>query len=122
MTTLSYDISFKVKVEGIDRYVEVGDCDANTTWNVREMIVKSTGLEWKNEDNNGLVKDVMPFIYRGYAQLLKFPEIYKKYESPNGWGTVESTRDFFKTIIESWEAFCKWENEDLIDVATFWIQ
>ena len=119
---MSYDISFKVKVEGIDRYVEVGDCDANTTWNVREMIVKSTGLEWKNEDNNGLVKDVMPFIYRGYAQLLKFPEIYKKYESPNGWGTVESTRDFFKTIIESWEAFCKWENEDLIDVATFWIQ
>ena len=26
---MSYDISFRVKVEGIDRYVDVGDCTAN---------------------------------------------------------------------------------------------
>lgn len=52
---MSYDISFKVKVEGLeDTYIRVGSCDANITWNVREMIVKSTGLEWKNEQNNGL--------------------------------------------------------------------
>jgi hypothetical protein len=30
---MSYDIAFKVKVEGIDKYVEAGHCDANTTWN-----------------------------------------------------------------------------------------
>ena len=51
---MSYDISFKVKVEGIDQYVNVGDCDANITWNVRKIITNSTGLEWKNEANNGL--------------------------------------------------------------------
>ena len=46
---MSYDISFKVKVEGLeDRYVYVGECDANITWNLREMIEKSTGLEWLN--------------------------------------------------------------------------
>ena len=51
---MSYDIDFRVKVEGLeDRYVSVGECDANITWNLREMIVKSTGLEWKNERNNG---------------------------------------------------------------------
>ena len=43
---MSYDISFKVKVEGLeDTYVRVGECDANITWNVRGMIGKSTGLE-----------------------------------------------------------------------------
>ena len=49
---MSYDISFKVKVEGIDQYVNVGDCDANITWNVRKIITHSTGLEWKNDANN----------------------------------------------------------------------
>ena len=32
---MSYDISFKVTVEGVDAYVPVGTCDANITWNVR---------------------------------------------------------------------------------------
>lgn len=33
---MSYDISFRVKVEGTDRYLDTGYCDANITWNVRE--------------------------------------------------------------------------------------
>ena len=48
---MSYDIKFKVKVEGVDAYVEVGDCTANITWNVREIITQSTGLKWNNEEN-----------------------------------------------------------------------
>ena len=51
---MSYDISFKVKVDGTDTYVPVGACNANITWNVGEIIRRSTGLEWKNEANNGL--------------------------------------------------------------------
>ena len=45
---MSYDITFKVKVAGIDKYVPVGDCTANITWNVGKIIRLSTGLEWKN--------------------------------------------------------------------------
>lgn len=45
---MSYDISFRVKVEGLDKWVDVGDCDANITWNVRKIIELSTGLPWKN--------------------------------------------------------------------------
>ena len=41
---MSYDISFKAKLDGLDEYVIVGDCDANITWNVREIITLSTGL------------------------------------------------------------------------------
>lgn len=119
---MSYDIAFKVKVEGIDKYIEVGNCDANTTWNVREMIVKSTGLEWNNCANNGLCKDIIPHIEKGWGELNRYPEKYKQYEAKNGWGTVESTKRFFETIISAWNGFVKWEDKELIDVTTFWIE
>lgn len=124
---MSYDISFKVKVQDIDCYVEVGNCQANTTWNVREMICKATGLEWKNCENNGFCKDIIPFIEKGWCELHKYPEKYKQYEAENGWGTVESTKGFFEHIIKSWEEFCKdceWleSTKPLKDVATFWIE
>ena len=119
---MSYDIAFKVKVEGIDKYVEVGHCDANTTWNVREMIVKSTGLEWNNCANNGLCKDIIPHIEKGLGELNRYPEKYKQYEAKNGWGTVESTMRFFERIISAWNDFVKWESKELADVTTFWIE
>ena len=118
---MSYDISFKVKVEGMERYVDVGDCDANTTWNVREMIEKSTGLPWINCESNGLCKDVIPCIEKGYSELAKHPERYKKYEAKNGWGTVESTKGFFERIIQRWEQFSTYDPE-LSEIATFWIE
>ena len=120
---MSYDISFKVKVEGLkDRYVTVGNCDANITWNLREMIVKSTGLEWKNEEINGLCKDVIPHIIDGLSELTKYPAKYKKYEAENGWGTLEGCKNFFLQIINDWNNFCNdswWE--DLKDVTYFYI-
>ena len=119
---MSYDISFKVKVADIDKYVTVGNCCANTTWNVREMIRLSTGLEWKNCDNNGLCNDVIPKIARGLVELVSYPEKYKPYEASNGWGTVKSTARFFETILNEWEDFRKWEDEEIVNVTTFWIE
>lgn len=118
---MSYDISFKAKVENFDYYVTVGHCEANTTWNVREMICKSTGLDWKNCQNNGLCKDVMPKIEAGYNELTFNPYKYKKYEAANGWGTVESTRDFFKQILDDWKDTIRFDNE-IEEFATFWIE
>lgn len=82
---MNYDISFKVKVEGLDKYVEVGNCNANITYNVREIITRSTGLEWENCENNGLCVDVIPYIKRGLNELRANPNKYKQYESDNGW-------------------------------------
>ena len=121
---MSYDILWKVPVKGLEnRYVNVSDCDANITWNLREMIEKSTGLEWNNEANNGLCKDVIPHIEKGLAELTSYPEKYKKYESPNGWGTIEGCKNFFRRIIDDWESFCEdsWTS-DLVDVTYFWIE
>lgn len=121
---MSYDISFKVKVEGLDnRYLDIAACDANITWNLREMIVKSTGLEWKNEDNNGLCKDVIPHIVNGLGELTNCPEKYKQYEAPNGWGTIEGCKIFFEQILHDWNCLCEdsWKR-DLADVVYFWIE
>lgn len=119
---MSYDISFKVKVEGTDKYVTVGDCDANITYNVRKIIELSTGLPWKNGENNGFCKDVIPAIARGWTELLIYPEKYKQYESPNGWGTVQGTKAFFEYIVHSWERFCEDYDQAIVDAATFWIE
>lgn len=118
---MSYDITFKVKVEGCDRWVPVGDCTANITWNVREIITRSTGLSWGNEENNGLCKDVIPFIEKGLHELRVNGVKYIKYESPNGWGTVGGTIRFFETIIKEWSYF-EYTEPELAQVATFWIE
>lgn len=117
---MSYDISFRVKVDGIDAYVEVGECNANITWNVRKMIEASTKLPWLNEQNNGLCVDVIPKIIDGHKELLMHPHKYKKYEALNGWGTVQGTMRFFESILEAWRDFCM-EYEELVPVVTFWI-
>lgn len=120
---MSYDISFKVKVEGVDKYVRVGTCDANITWNLREMICKSTGLEWENEASNGLCKDVIPYIQEGLSKLEKYPIGYMKYNSPNGYGTIDGCKRFFREIIKSWDEFCNdYYTRDFVDVVTFWVE
>lgn len=118
---MSYDISFRVKVEGIDKWVEVGDCDANVTWNVRKIIELSTGLPWHNCANNGYCKDVIPCIEEGLLELKTFPEKYKPYEAKNGWGTVEGVIYFFERILFHWNRLIMWDGEEIADVATFWI-
>lgn len=117
---MSYDVSFRVKAEGIDYWIDTGYCDANITWNLREMIMASTGLDWKNCENNGLCKDIMPAITKGYSELVNHSEKYKQYESPNGWGTIGGCIGFFKNIIDCW-MMLKCDAEELTDVVCFWI-
>lgn len=118
---MSYDISFKVKVEGLDRYVPLDYCDANITWNARDIIILSTGLPWEDEANNGYVRDVIQGIVRGLDELTKHPTKYTQYEAPNAWGTVEGTIYFFERILDSWDNLVE-DDEELANVATFWIE
>ena len=118
---MSYDVSIKLPVKGLeDKYIEVAHL-GNITWNVREIITRSTGLEWKNEENNGLCVDVIPKIQQGYNELVKNGAKYKKYESPNGWGTVDGTIYFFKRILDAWDRLVLYD-EELVPVATFWVE
>ena len=118
---MSYDISFKAKLEGMDRYIPVRYCVANITWNVREIIVRSTGLAWKNEANNGPCTEIIPKIEAGIMELVEHGEKYKQYEAPNGWGTVKGTINFFSKILAAWNDLVQ-EDEELAKAATFWIE
>lgn len=118
---MSYDISFRVKVEGLDRYVPVGSQSANITWNVGTIIRLSTGLEWNNEENNGLCVHVIPKIKAGLNELKKHPYRYRKYEAKNGWGTVEGTIGFFELVLREWDEFVFYYGTEIADIATFWI-
>lgn len=119
---MSYDISFRVKVEGVDRYTPLPlySCVTNITWNVRNIITESTGLEWKNCENNGLCSEIVPVIEGGLYELLRNGDKYKKYESPNGWGTVRGVINSFIDIINAYRELCT-EDKELASVATFWI-
>lgn len=118
---MSYDIVFKVKVADTDKYVTVGDCSANITWNVRKIIELSTGLPWLNEENNGYCVDIMPAIQKGLNELRAHPEKYKQYEAENGWGTVSGTARFFAQILKDWEEYTRWEDPEVIAKTTFWV-
>ena len=118
---MSYRISFKIRVAETDEYISVGNCDANITWNVRKIIELSTGLPWKNEENNGYCVDVIPSIRRGREELIRNPEKYKPYEPDNGWGSIESTVHFFTRILEAWDTYAEWTRPAIVAKTTFWV-
>lgn len=43
-------------------------------------------------------------------------------EAKKRWGTVESTKRFFECILKAWRDFKKWEDKELVNIATFWIE
>ena len=121
---MSYDVTFRVKVQDKDTRVDIyfyPDC-LNITWNVGVMIRKSTGLKWESECGHmeGYAKDIIPHITEGLSKLLTEPEKYKRYESPNGWGTINGCVRFFQEILSAWQYIVDTYPE-LIDVIEFWI-
>ena len=116
---MSYDISFRVKVEGKPVYVDVID-GPNITWNVKELILHSSGWDIKNCDNNGPIFDWIKKIRFGFHELHKHPEKYRKYEASNGWGTVEDTLKFYNECMDMFEDFMRY-NEELHDIAVVWV-
>lgn len=118
---MSYDIYFRAR--NSNNFPILNVHVANITWYLGNMIVASTGLEWKNKENNGLVKDVIPHIRKGLAELIKHPEKYKQYEDPkcwyflDGWG-IKQCKRFFCEIIITWDHL----NPELKEISTFWIE
>ena len=103
---MSYDIELKAKVEGLDKYVWIGDSDSlNITWNVHELVLQSSGWDIMNNKNNGKAADIGKLIEKGIMELESRPKFYKKYEAPNGWGTIESTLKFYKNLLGGCKEF-----------------
>lgn len=119
---MSYDIAFKVKVEGLDRYATVGDCTASITCGARKIIELSTGLPLLSKGNNGFCKDVIPYIVHGLVELDEEPVKYKPYEDESEWVTVECAKCFLNRILSDWQSFREEYGDDIADVTTFWVE
>ena len=120
---MSYDVSIKVKVEGIDKYIAPKDESCNITWNVRDLIKQSSGWDIHNEASNGPVKEWEEKILTGIKELSCHPEKYKQYEAPNGWGTVRGTLDFYRRCYDMIRDFEEdYYTRDLLPVAVVWVE
>jgi hypothetical protein len=96
---VSYDIRLGVKVDGAkDLYAVVDEPElASPTYNLGQMFRKCTG--WNYEQGKWYkVSDVLPLIQHGIQELSYHPSAYKKYNAPNGWGTVESALESLKSM------------------------
>ena len=116
---MSYDISFQVRVHGTDLYVPVW-YSANVTWNVRDIIVEFTGLDWNNDANNGLCTDVIPKIRKGRENLCAAIKAYNESNSSYSLGALRTVDNFLFEILDDWREFGVYY-PDLVSHVTFWI-
>ena len=106
---MSYDIRIGVKVDGAENlYAVIDEPEYDSpTYNLGSMFRKCTG--WNYEQGEWYkVADVLPLIQHGIQELSYYPSAYKKYNAPNGWGTVE---DALK-VLQSMEKCIRDNSED----------
>lgn len=119
---MSYDIRFGVEVKDANGLiVEIGSPEYDQpTYNLADMFRKCTGWnyvqgEWYK------VPDVLPLIEHGIHELQFSPSKYKKYNAPNGWGTVESALECLQSIVEELKRYQNgWYQE--IPLEHLWIK
>ena len=125
---MSYDVTFKLRSDcfpsfhykGTDEYIAVGDCNANITSNVKDMLDKLTGISWK-PSMVGYCKDVMPLIENGYQKLKENSNAYTQYNAANGWGTTKGVMTFFADILIAWHDLQE-DSPAFADIAYFFIE
>lgn len=95
---MSYDLRLGVKVEGTDIIAVIGQPErSEPTYNLRDMFVAC--MDWDYTQGEWYkVSDVYDKICRGIAELSGYPARYKKYNSPNGWGTVSSALEALTSL------------------------
>ena len=101
---MSYDISFKAKLEGVDQWVYVGDDWINHTSNTAAMIKEVCG-SYPSAWNGKRCSDMYPVLMQGASLLNLNREKYRQFEPSNKWGTVETTIDFLMKISDNCDKY-----------------
>lgn len=113
---MSYDISLGVKVEGLDKIVEIGTPElANPTYNLGPMFRACTGWNYKQGEYYRC-SDVIEKIEHGIRELRTRPSAYKDLEPSNGWGTLGGAI----RVLESMRS-CIYERAEDIPIEHLWI-
>lgn len=98
---MSYDIRLGVKVaDDCNLFAVIAEPELSSpTYNLRNMFVAC--MDWDYAQSKWYnVADVLPKIRRGIAELQEHPDKYKRYNAPNGWGTVSSALDALKSLYQ----------------------
>ena len=113
---MSYDLRIGVKVEGTDIIAVIAEPERHSpTYNIGDLFRKCTGWDFRQSEWYR-VSEVYPLIQHGLAELIAYPKKYKKYESPNGWGTIESAIEALKSLkdcideLSEEESYCGWNH------------
>ena len=101
---MSYDVSFKAKLEGADQWVYVGDDWINHTSNTAAMIKEVCG-SYPSEWNGKKCSEMYPILMQGASLLNIHPQQYRLFEPPNGPGTVEATIDFLMKVADNCDKY-----------------
>ena len=111
---MSYDLRIGVKVEGYDYIAVVAEPEKpSPTYNLGQMFRAATGWEFK-QSKWYRVSEVYPKIQRGLAELIAYPNKYKKYEPDIGWGTIANAVSALLSlkgcIDELSDSYCGWNH------------
>lgn len=97
---MSLDFHLRYNIDGNEIYV----FGKNITHNLGEMADKA-GIYyalWRPEEKGwDKAIDIVPVLEKGLDKLKKKPDYYKKFDSPNGWGTYKHFVSFVEEVLEN---------------------
>ena len=121
---MSYDLRIGVRIDGTDMIAEIAEPDRpNPTHNLGKMFRECMGWDFQQSQWYS-VAAVYPLIQRGLSELIAYPEKYRKYESENKWGTVETAvKDLqsLKDCIDQIESQTSWRKDNTIPKQYLWV-
>ena len=75
----------------------------NITHNLSEMW-RRAGVHHALYDSQGLLaRDILPDLRRGLHRMEDNPEVYRVFDSPNGWGVYENALPWLREVVAACE-------------------
>ena len=99
---MSYDVSFKAKLEGVEQWVYVGADWISHATNCGPMIKEVCG-SYPSNWTGKKCEDMYPVIMQGISLLNLHPQRYRSFET--GYTTVESVIDFLWKIADNCDKY-----------------
>lgn len=114
---MSYDLRVSVKVEGCDKYADIGYPEYDhPTYNLRDMFEACMNWDYSQGEYYPCAEYVSK-IERGITELKFHRENYVKYNPSNGRGSIDSA---LKALESWWE--CIQEQAETIPIDCLYIR
>lgn len=120
---MSYDIRFGVKVDGMNDYIAIIDAPKydSPTYNLRDMFVACMNWNYKQGEWYNC-SEIIPKVERGVHELRFHKKEYEVYNSPNGWGNVDSALVSLESILEKAQEIVSGTEENTIPLENLWMK